>query len=119
MVFLLEFNACVELYGERAEIVAAHILAGILASLILCDKFRTADCALGTLLVEDVNDADTETQILVHIPVDTTECLPVAVEVECLLKVSVCLVMSYLGSSSMSTCGISFTILLLALTLIV
>ena len=84
MVFLLEFDACVELYGERAEIVAAHVLAGILACLILCDKFRTADCALGTLLVEDVNDADTETQTLVHIPVDTTECLPVTVEVECL-----------------------------------
>jgi len=88
---LLELDACVELYCERAEIVTAHVLAGILASLILCDKLRTADCALRTLLVEDVNDANTETQVLIHIPVDATECLPVAVEVECLLKVGVCL----------------------------
>ena len=88
---MLELDACVELYCERAKIVTAHVLAGILASLILCDKLRTADCALRTLLVEDVNDANTETQVLIHIPVDATECLPVAVEVECLLKVGVCL----------------------------
>ena len=84
-----ELDACAELHCERAQVIAAHILAGILASLFLRDKLRAADGSLCSLLIQEVDDAHAETEFLVDIPVDAAEGFPMTVKVECLLKVGV------------------------------
>ena len=88
-VIILEFDSCGEFYGEWAKIVAAHILTCIFAGFFLGNQLRTVYGTFGTLLVEDVDNAHTETQFLVHVPVDTAESLPVTIEIECLLKVGI------------------------------
>ena len=86
-----ELDACAELHCERAQVIAAHILAGILASLFLRDKLRAANGSLCSLLIQEVDDAHADAEFLVDIPVDAAKGFPMTVEVECLLKVGVCL----------------------------
>ena len=70
-----------------AKIAATHILACIFASFFLGNQLRTVDGTFCALLVEDVDDTHTEAQFLIHVPVDTTESLPVTIEIECLLTI--------------------------------
>ena len=85
----LELDSCREFDGEWAKIAAAHILACIFAGFFLGNQLRTVDGTFCALLVEDVDDTHTEAQFLIHVPVDTTESLPVTIEIECLLEVGV------------------------------
>ena len=115
-VIILEFDSCREFHRERTEIAATHVLAVIFASFLLGNQLRATNGTLGTLLVEDIDDTHAKAQLLVHIPVDSAESLPVTIEIESLLKVGIgltevteanqafrFLVMSYLGSNSIRT----------------
>ena len=57
--------------------------------LFLGDEFCSGYAALGTCLVEEVDQRTAQTQSLVHLPVDTSEGLPVSLEVISLIDVGI------------------------------
>src|SRR5574344_1054605 len=88
-LLFLELDVCSEFNGERTEIATRHDAVLDVLCLLLGDEFSTCDAALGTSLVEEVDNCATEREMLVHIPVHTAKGLPVTIEVVCLVDVGV------------------------------
>ena len=85
----LELKRCCKFYGEWTEIATRHNLVLDSLSLILGNQLGTCDATLGTSLVEEVDYGAAECQTLGCLPVQTSESLPVTIEVICLVDVGV------------------------------
>ena len=85
----LEFKRSCEFNREWTEIATRHYLVLDSLGLILGNQLGTSDTTLGTSLVEEVDYGAAESQALGCLPVQTSESLPVTVEVICLVDVGV------------------------------
>ena len=85
----LKLQRSCKLYCEWTEITTRHNLIFDSLSLILGNQLGTCDTTLGTSLVEEVDYGAAESQTLGCLPVQTSESLPVTVEVICLVDVGV------------------------------
>ena len=56
----LELDVCSEFNGERTEIATRHDAVLDVLCLLLGDEFSTCDAALGSGLVEEVDDSAAE-----------------------------------------------------------
>ena len=83
----LKLQRSCKLYCERTEITTRHNLIFDSLSLILGNQLGTSNTSLCTSLVEEVNDGAAESQALGCMPVQTSESLPVTVEVICLVDI--------------------------------
>ena len=84
-----EFQAGAEFDGERTDVATCHDVSGILSGVFLFDQFGTGDAAFGTRLVQEVHDGAAQGKFLVHLPVQSAEGLPAAVEVVGVVDVGV------------------------------
>ena len=85
----LELKRCIEFYGEWTQVATSHNLVLDALSLILGYQLCSGDATLGTCLIKEVNYCATEGKALVYLPVQTTESLPVTIEVICLVDIGV------------------------------
>ena len=85
----LKLQRSCKLYCEWTEITTRHNLIFDSLSLILGNQLGTCDTTLGTSLVEEVDYGAAESQTLGCLPVQTSESLPVTIEVICLVDVGV------------------------------
>ena len=85
----LKLQRSCKLYCEWTEITTRHNLIFDSLGLILGNQLGTCDTTLGTSLVEEVDYGAAESQTLGCLPVQTSESLPVTIEVICLVDVGV------------------------------
>ena len=85
----LKLQRSCKLYCEWTEITTRHNLVLDSLGLILGNQFGTCDTTLGTSLVEEVDYGAAKSQTLGCLPVQTSESLPVTIEVICLVDVGV------------------------------